>query len=326
MEESPPFEFGKVILKTRVGSHLYGLNRPDSDEDFVSVFIPHPEYLLGLKNVEEVDRSTKSSKTDRRNTEEDKDDKSYALAKFVRLLFQNNPNVLELLFTNYDNMISATPEFKELQANYHRIVSKEAYKRFMGYAYEQRKKLEVKANRYKGLVEAVDWLETCHSFSIRESTAKMSEQIASFLNETVKHYKGLKGNTESFHVGLPVKTVYEKLRDERDKYGWRVKTDSFDKLAYDIKFGYHLIRLMVEAEELITTGRLFFPIRDNEDIIRVRNGDVELDELYHMYDERKARVDRLFETCDLRKSADWKWANKYVYDTHLHHILNLTNC
>jgi predicted nucleotidyltransferase len=35
----------KKICKIRVGSHLYGTNRPESDQDFYGVFLPRTTFL-----------------------------------------------------------------------------------------------------------------------------------------------------------------------------------------------------------------------------------------------------------------------------------------
>ena len=43
-----------MILKFRVGSHLYGTNTPESDEDFSGVFMPHENTVFGFERAEEV--------------------------------------------------------------------------------------------------------------------------------------------------------------------------------------------------------------------------------------------------------------------------------
>ena len=48
------------IFTCITGSHLYGTNIESSDKDFVGIFLPTEEYLLGLRNVEIVDMSTKT--------------------------------------------------------------------------------------------------------------------------------------------------------------------------------------------------------------------------------------------------------------------------
>jgi len=48
------------ILEIVTGSQLYGTATPESDEDFIGIFMPPKEYILGLKSVAEVDLSVVS--------------------------------------------------------------------------------------------------------------------------------------------------------------------------------------------------------------------------------------------------------------------------
>lgn len=50
------------ILEIRSGSHLYGLNTENSDEDYIGIFLAPIEYHLGLQKVEQVDLSIKDKK------------------------------------------------------------------------------------------------------------------------------------------------------------------------------------------------------------------------------------------------------------------------
>jgi len=308
----------KTIFRVKSGSHLYGLQRPESDIDYVGVFLPTSKDLLGLNPVNEVDNSTKSSGENRRNTAEDIDDKMYALPKFMHLLLGNNPNIVELLFAT-DNVIEVVePEFQHLMDNYQKLISQKVFHTFTGYAFSQKKKLTVKSERYGSLVESVHDMEKTFSLEeLNDTKRAITEEESSFLNKTLKYYKGQDGNTESFHKGMPLKTIYEKLVYERDNYGWRVKTDTFDTLGYDVKFGYHLIRILAEGYQLLKTGKLEYPISGQvrEDIIRVRSGEVELKELLEMYEKYDKLCLEVKETTTLSKKPDFNWANDWLIET-----------
>ena len=75
-----------------------------------------------------------------------------------------------------------------------------------------------------------------------------------------------------FHKGLPLKVIYEKIVSEYERYGWRVKTDSFATLGYDTKFASHTIRLLHEGAQLLLNGYLEFPISGeaHEDIMNIK--------------------------------------------------------
>lgn len=314
----------KTLAHFKVGSHLYGLNRPESDEDYMGVFLPTSADLLGLHPINEVDNSTKSSSSERRNTAGDVDDKMYSLPKFLHLSLQNNPNIIEVFFATKENTLEMTPTFQELIDNVDKIISKKVFHTFKGYAFSQKKKLTVKSERYGSLVESVhDMEKTFSEEELHDTKRAITEEESVFLNKTLKYYKGRDGNTESFHKGMPLKTIYEKLVEERDNYGWRVKTDTFDELGYDVKFGYHLIRILAEGYQLLSTGRLEYPISGSarEDIIRVRSGNVELKELLQMYEKYDTMCKEAYETTTLRQKPDMKWADTWLVNTLKHSIM-----
>ena len=311
-------DFGKLIYKLKIGSHLYGLNRPESDEDFMGIFIPRSDYLLGLKTVNEVDRSTKSSSATHRNTSEDVDDKSYALPKFLHLTLQNNPNIVEVLFATPDVILTLEPEMEELIENRDKLLSQRVFHTFTGYAFSQKKKLTVKSERFKSLVEGIRLLEELFTEkTLSDPKFALDKHESDILNKELKYYKGQKQNCESFHSGMSLKMIYEKLVEERDNYGWRVKTDTFETLGYDVKFGYHLIRILAEGYQLLKIGELIYPIMGvaRDDIVRVREGKVELPELLEMYDRYDILCKKAVENTSLPKKPDYNWADKWLIQT-----------
>ncbi len=310
--------FGKTIYKLKVGSHLYGLNRPESDIDYMGVFVPNSEHLLGLKEVNEVDRSTKPSSSNQRNTADDIDDKSYALPKFLHLTLQNNPNIVEVLFPRPEVIEILESEMQELIDNRDKLLSQRVFHTFTGYAFSQKKKLTVKSERYGSLVLGTGFLKRAHSEdALSDSKVAISEKESNDLNNMLKYYKGSKGNTEPFHKGMSLKMIYDKLVEERDNYGWRVKTDTFDTLGYDVKFGYHLVRILVEGYQLLLTGKLDFPLTEDyaHDIIKIRNGEVELPELLETYEYFDNLCKKTLEKTSLPKKPDYKWADKWLIKT-----------
>ena len=176
----------------------------------------------------------------------------------------------------------------------------------------------MKSERYNSLVEGVEILETVYSKEIlSDSTYAISEEEAESLNEKLKYYKGRKQNCESFHKGMSLKMIYEKLVEERDNYGWRVKTDTFETLGYDVKFGYHLIRILAEGYQLLSIGELIYPIIGvaRNDIVRVREGEVKLPELLEMYEKYDGLCKKAVENTSLPKKPDYNWADEWLIRT-----------
>jgi hypothetical protein len=215
------------------------------------------------------------------------------------------------------------PEMEELISNKGKLLSKRVFRTFTGYAFSQKKKLTVKSERYNSLVKGVDFLENWFSKDQLSSPCQIDEGESSLLNERLKYYKGRKHNCESFHKGMSLKMIYDKLVEERDNYGWRVKTDTFEELGYDCKFGYHLVRILAEGYELLSTGKLEYPISGpcRDDIVRVREGQVELDELLSIYNKYDSLCKKAYESSPLPHKPDFNWANDWLVSTLKRYII-----
>jgi uncharacterized protein len=317
----------RILFRCKTGSHLYGLNHPNSDLDYFTVFMPTTHDLLGLQKCEIIDESTKPSGSHERNSSDDVDDKWYSLPRYLHLLLMNNPNIVETLFATKDVIDVCEPEFQFLLDNYQKIVSQRVFHTFSGYAYSQKAKLVTKKERYTSLKAAIELIESAtvegkdlNFFEDEYRNSRywrdITEAEASLLNSTLKYYKGSKHNCESFHQGMDLGMIYRHIRKEYEMYGWRVKTDTFLTLGMDIKFAYHLIRLLAEGIELATTGKLSFPIsgKAREDILAIRNAQIDYDTLMTMYEDYEKRF-KAIHTDTLPHSPDFDWANDWLVDT-----------
>lgn len=118
----------KVILKALVGSHLYGLDTPESDEDFLGVYVAPTDEVLGLR------KPTPTHVT------KNPDMQIHEVEKYINLAASANPTVLELMWC---------PEYvvKEyegsLLVNYRHsfLCTKRVRAAFAGYAKQQKDKL-----------------------------------------------------------------------------------------------------------------------------------------------------------------------------------------
>ena len=104
----------KIIFKARVGSHLYGTNRPESDEDFLGVFLPSTDDLLRLQECpREMTENKKVSEGDR-NTKGDIDCKYFSLKQFLKLAGEGQSIALELFFVPKEHTITMEPEWLQI--------------------------------------------------------------------------------------------------------------------------------------------------------------------------------------------------------------------
>ncbi|MCR8641370.1 nucleotidyltransferase domain-containing protein [Paenibacillus sp. N1-5-1-14] len=118
----------RLILKVYSGSISYGTNTPESDIDTRGICIPPASHLLGLMSFEQHE-STETDET------------IYSLKKFIKLALDNNPNIIDALFTSDEHVIFANDYGKELHKLRDHLLSKKIYKTYGGYAIAQLKKM-----------------------------------------------------------------------------------------------------------------------------------------------------------------------------------------
>jgi hypothetical protein len=238
--------------------------------------------------------------------------------------------MIEILYC--PNPIIEDPVFRLLRQNRERLLSKRVYDSFTGFGFSQVKKLEYKKKRYDQLALSKSYLEDNYTKDIVDPAAMMSQDLADWLNQNLTEYKGRNqengtpgaGKGQSFHVGLPIQVIYNKIAEEYKDYGWRVKTPTFLTLGYDVKFAAHAIRLYHEGAELMEFGHLVFPIGGQayDDIMRVRRGEVSLEkfrELILAYEN----VNRALKPLSVLPDApDHKWANGYLVDVCTQYVKN----
>ena len=126
----------RTILKCLVGSCAHGLDTPESDKDYRSVFLASTSTLLQL--------GPKPKTTDW--IEGDVDNTSWELGHFLFLASKSNPSILEVLVSP---VVATTPIGSELRDLLLALWSKDnVLNAFRGYGHNQRKKfLENKDER-----------------------------------------------------------------------------------------------------------------------------------------------------------------------------------
>lgn len=299
----------RSILKIKVGSHLYGTNTPTSDEDFVGIFIPTADYLLGLKRIEEVDIGVKNKDEAGKNTADAVDCKFYTLEKFARLALDNNPNIIEILFVNEESVVSIKEIGIQLLSLKKSFLSKNLKHRFLGYAFSQKHKMVIKLDNYETLVEASKYLERCDKRFVLEAVE-------------IDHYPLFVKKKDYVSIGdinLPITSTTKRAKEFVDRrlsqFGSRLELVT--KYGYDTKFASHLIRLIVEGIELLSTGDLIFPLKEAPLLRDIRQGKYSMDDVLKMAEEYERAIEVLYESSSLSHSSDFETVQNFVVNTHL---------
>lgn len=124
----------EIVVIAITGSQAYGMNTKDSDLDIQGLFIPPIDYLVGLHKVEQVVLP--------KNKELNMEGTMYALDKWYRLMVDQNPNVMELLWHEENMYLHRNSEYWPLlHDNRFKLLSKKLKYTYAGYAFAQMQRL-----------------------------------------------------------------------------------------------------------------------------------------------------------------------------------------
>ncbi|MFC7330301.1 DNA polymerase beta superfamily protein [Marinactinospora rubrisoli] len=143
-----------TILRCQVGSGVHGTAISGQDDrDEMGICVEPPEYVAGLRRFEQYIFRTAGE--GRRSGPGDLDLVVYALRKWMRLALAGNPTVLLPLYVPEAEITHCTDLGRELRAEGHRFVSRDAARRFRGYLRSQRGGLTGENTRHVNRPELV---------------------------------------------------------------------------------------------------------------------------------------------------------------------------
>ncbi|MDD5650467.1 MAG: nucleotidyltransferase domain-containing protein [Candidatus Nanoarchaeia archaeon] len=122
---TPEYVEAHTIFECIVGSQAYGTHNEFSDTDYAGVMIPGYEYFLGQKRVEQFQGYTDLDKT------------IFEIRKALTLVADNNPNMLDLLFTPERCIVQMHSVWEKIIENRSIFLSKRMRYTFSGYAIAQ---------------------------------------------------------------------------------------------------------------------------------------------------------------------------------------------
>lgn len=118
------------ILRVVAGSNAYGTNNPSSDWDERGIFVDEmSRVVLPFEKIEQVTLS--------------RDDiVLFELSKYMRLLLEQNPNVIELIWTEQNDVLHKTDSGQLLLDHRKEFLSRQIKESYVGYAQSQLKRIK----------------------------------------------------------------------------------------------------------------------------------------------------------------------------------------
>jgi hypothetical protein len=99
------------------------------------------------------------------------------------------------------------------------------------------------------------------------------------------------------------------------------RPELIERYGFDTKYAAHVVRLGLQGAELLSTGRLSLPMRDEERslVVSVRTGKFSLPAVSQLITEAEERLDAAFAASTLRDEPDYAAVEAWMIGTYLGH-------
>jgi uncharacterized protein len=87
--------------------------------------------------------------------------------------------------------------------------------------------------------------------------------------------------------------AYAQLHKMETKRPVGKRRETIERYGYDVKFAYHVVRLVDEVEQILTTGTLDLQ-RSREQLKAIRRGEVPAEQIRRLFSEKERDLERLY--------------------------------
>jgi len=262
---SPPkFLPSNIQMETMMGSVAYGVSDDMSDLDVYGFCIPPKDivfpHLAGEINgfgnqIQRFDQYQQHHINDpslRGGKGQEIDVAIYNIVKYFQLCMDNNPNMIDSMFTPIRCILHSTEVGNMVRERRKIFLHKGSWHKFKGYAYSQ-----------------------LHKMSNKNPTGKRLALV--------------------------------------EKYG------------YDVKFAYHVVRLINEVEQILVEGDLDLTL-NREQLKSIRRGEWKEEDIRKWFEDKETGLEKVYTESKLQKKPDQQKIKTLLIECLEHHYGSLDKC
>jgi hypothetical protein len=304
----PGFLRNNVHFEVMMGSVAYGCAGHTSDVDLYGFAIPPKDIIFphlggyingfGAKQPPHFDQFQKHH-VKQVSTGKVYDLNVYNIVKYFQLCMENNPNMIDSIFVPRRCILHSTAIGEHVRENRKIFLHKGAWFKFKGYAFAQMNKLKNKLLN--------KWILFCEE-----------RHLDYYAGEEDLRQKGTLSPAD---LGYGVSLI-RKI----DQNGERSKRlAAIIEHGYDVKFAYHVVRLLNEVEQILMEGDLDLE-RNREQLKAIRRGDWSLEEITEYFSSKEKELETLYTRSKLRAAPDEEVIKALLLDCLEMHYDSLGDC
>lgn len=262
--QPPKFLASNIHYETMMGSVAYGVSDDTSDLDIYGFCIPPKNVvfphlngeILGfgrqIKRFDQYQQHHINDPSARGGKGQSVDISIYNIVKYFQLCMENNPNMIDSLFTPLRCVLHTTEIGNMVRERRRIFLHKGSWHKFKGYAYSQ-----------------------LHKMSSKNPTGKRKEI--------------------------------------REQFG------------FDVKFAYHVVRLIHEVEQILIEGDLDLT-KHREQLKSIRRGEWTEDAIRKYFEEKEQELEKAYTDSALPHSPDEDQIKTLLLECLEHHYGSLQEC
>lgn len=279
-----------VHYECMTGSIAYGVSDDTSDIDVYGFSIP-PKHIIFPYSYGHIVGFGKKPYTFNQfqkhhiidTNGKEYDISIYNIVRFFQLCSENNPNMVDALFVPHRCVLHSTSVGNHVRDYKHIFLSKLAYHKFRGYAFSQMKKMkDKKINEYVDYCKKFDIPFDCEEELFLKPLEVISDSEKR--NREIRYMMSIRNDV--FRNGKLSKRVF-----------------LVETYGYDVKFAYHVIRLIEECRMILEEHTL--DLTRNRKMLRsIRNGEWTIDMIESYFENMMPVLEDCYNKSNLRYSVD----------------------
>src|SRR5215217_359225 len=308
----------RTILRTQFGSHLYGTSTPNSDLDYKSIFIPTARDIV-LRKKDKVINQQRPKGFGEKNYAGEEEEEAFSIQKYLDLLAEGQTVALDILFTPEEFILDGpSEEWLEIVANKDKLITRQASS-FVGYCRQQASKYGVKGARLAAAREAHKFLTELMTIDPKIKIEVYQDRMIEIAYEHPEYIEFVSidqpNSNPIMHWSvcgrkLPFNTTVRNAFNVVDKlvndYGSRTIAAERDG-GIDWKALSHSVRIANQAIELLSTGKITFPLPNAEYILSIKQGKLPYKVVAEEIEDLVEKVEANVLTSVLPAKPDQEW-------------------
>jgi len=310
--QPPKFLADNTAYLTIMGSLAYGVSGDASDEDVYGFCLPPKESVFPHLAGDIIGFGTQKQRFEQwqqhgikiPHGNKEYDFAVFSIVKYFALCMENNPNMIDSLFTPQRCIKHATEVGRMVRDRRKMFLHKGAWHKFKGYAYSQVNKMEIKRQNDP---EVVEFRKLCEDNGYNTTEAlERGELLISQARTSLSPF-----DNKLADLVADIKAKGKRYVD-------------IARHGFDVKFAYHVVRLLGEVEQIMIEGDLDLE-RNREQLKAIRRGEWSQQQIIQYFEGKEKDLEKVYLDSKLQHSPDEVAIKALLMDCLEHHYGSISN-